>query len=93
MREVMCAMPRAGSCRVCGRNISKGHKVYGLIDAESEPEHLNVWFAHPRCAREAGWLTHRDTANHPLYGDRSVMLFWGEAIERKAKRGIMDYVR
>lgn len=93
MREVMRAMPRTGPCKVCGRNISKGHKSFARFDLETEPGFLHIWFAHPRCAKDAGWLTHRDVANHPLYGDKRVVLFWAEVAERKARNGNTEYVR
>ena len=93
MREVQRAMPRTEPCKVCGRNISKGHQCFALFDAESEKDFLHIWFAHPSCAREADWLTHREWANHPIYGDRKVILFWADVVERKRQNGNLEYVR
>ena len=93
MREVQRAMPRAEPCKVCGRTIPKNHQCYALFDAESEKDFLHIWFAHPRCAKEAGWLKHREWANHPLYGDKMVIRFWAEIVEAKAARGEIEYVR
>ena len=89
MREVQRAMPRAEPCKVCGRVVPKGHKCFALFDAESEPDFLRIWFAHPRCAKEAGWLRHRNS----FISDKQVIKFWADIMTLKAKNGNLEYVR
>ncbi|MBQ9564467.1 MAG: hypothetical protein IJU98_02665 [Synergistaceae bacterium] len=89
MREVLRAMPRTEPCRICKRNIPKSHQCYALFDAETEPDFLHIWFAHPSCAKKAGWLQHR---NSPI-SDAQVVKFWADVMVLKEKNGNLEFVR
>lgn len=89
MREVLCPAPKIpdNKCHICKKQICPNHKVYALFEYDTKKEFLNIWFAHPRCAKDAGLVTHRNSD----ITDSMVRTFWKKRLEKEIAKGNYNF--